>query len=345
MTGRISNGKINALFKEWFVLHSKAMDAMDVMDELREAKRNSRWDTESTGAHLLAPSHCGKSHIVNKMYFSQRILPELRRSGQYAPDVSDGVIKKLQKKFLYFKVPEKPNVGDFGMNFLRALGDPFAGKRENVLERIRRGEDIMGALGTELLALDNFDQLSKGRDRQTILEASEVQDVVKNMIERGIPIVFVGLYNAKKTILQNMQLKNRVQRLDIMPLRLDKDAEELYRFVAGLEILMVENEIFDEPSGLCNEYVIVRLYYASQGRLGILANIIRDAAKLSSSRRRSCIDPSDLVAAVQKYPLENKICRYNPFSIKETMNIERDCKLRVAEDELHYDKEYMEYFQ
>ncbi|ULJ73014.1 TniB family NTP-binding protein [Rhizobium gallicum] len=345
MTGRVSNGMIHVLFKEWIVPHSKAMAAMEYMNELRVAKRHSRWDTEATGAHLLAPSHCGKSHIINKMYFSRFILPELRQSGEYGPDVPDSVIKRLQKKFLYLKVPSKPTLGDFGTSFLVALDDPFPSKKENVLDRIRRAEDIMGGFGTELIALDNFDQLTKKADRQSMKEASQVQDVVKTMLEHGFPIVFTGLYNAKEVILQNMQLKNRVKGLNIMPLRLEKDAEELYRFLAGLELLMLEHKIFDEPTGLCEEYVVLRLYYSSQGRIGILANIVRDAAKLASTERCKRIELRHISIAVDEYPVANKICRYNPFSVRSDHIIEQDCKTRVAADEQYYGKEYMEYFQ
>lgn len=345
MTGRVSNGKILALFKEWIIPHSKAVAAMDYLNDLREAKRNSRWDTEARGAHLLGPSHCGKSHIVNKIYFSHFVLPELRSSGEYDPSVSDGQIKKLQKKYLYLKVPEKPNLGDFGTSFLKSLGDPFAEKHDNVLSRIGRAEDIMNALGTELIALDNFDQLTKVRDRKTVEQASAVQEVVKNLLEKGFPIVFVGLYNARKTILQNMQLKNRSRELDILPLRWIKDAEEFYRYLAGLELLMLENVIFDKPSGLCDEYVAVRLYYASQGRLGVLSNIVAFAALIASKDRRPRIQIADLSAAVNQYSLKIKICRYNPFLVDDTARVERDSMTRVAEDEQHYDAEYMEHFR
>lgn len=35
MTGRVSNGVIRSLFKEWIVVHAKALAAMDYLDELR----------------------------------------------------------------------------------------------------------------------------------------------------------------------------------------------------------------------------------------------------------------------------------------------------------------------
>ena len=89
MTGRVSKGMIRARFKEWIVPFQKAVAAMEALNEMRETKRNTRWDTEQIGAHILAPSHSGESHTVNKMYFSRFVIPELRASGAYAPDVSD----------------------------------------------------------------------------------------------------------------------------------------------------------------------------------------------------------------------------------------------------------------
>ncbi|QFY60425.1 hypothetical protein FZ934_08255 [Rhizobium grahamii] len=346
MTGRVSNGVIRSLFKEWIVLHSKADAAMEFLDELREARRHSRWDTEASGASLFSASHCGKSHIINKIYFSRRILPELRKDGIFHEGISDGAVKKLQRRFLYVKVPEKPNIGDFGTNLLRVVHDPFYQKREKVLDRIRRAEDIMNNPDdlTELLALDNFDQLSRKADRQTMKEASEVQDVVKTMMENGIPIVFTGLYNAHAA-LNNMQIKNRVMELDIMPFRFEKDLEEFCKYVAGIELLMIENCIFDVPSGLYEDDLLIRLYYASQGRIGVLSNLIRDAAKLASTEKCQRIERIHLQKAVDDYPLKKGICEYNPFLIDKDKKIEIDCKTRVAADEKLYDKRYMEYFQ
>ncbi|NKL05596.1 hypothetical protein GFL39_11625 [Rhizobium leguminosarum bv. viciae] len=345
MTGRVSNGAIRLLFKEWIVVHAKAEAAMDFLDELREARRDSRWDTEATGASLFSASHCGKSHIINKIYFSHRVLPELRKDGIFHESVSDGNVKKLQRKFLYVKVPEKPNLGDFGTNLLRALHDPFYQKRENVLDRIRRAEDIMNNPDsfTELLALDNFDQLSKKSDRETMKDASQVQDVVKTMIENGIPIVFTGLYSAHAS-LDNMQINNRVMELDIMPFRFEKDLEDFCKYVTGIELLMLDHRIFYEPSGLFEDSIIIRLYYASQGRIGVLSNIIRDAARLASTAKRPRIENIHLQKAVDDYPLKKGICEYNPFLISNDKKIEIDCRKRVAADEKFYGEKYMEHF-
>ncbi len=334
-----------SLFKEWIVVHSKAEKAMKYMDKLRSAKRASRWDTEALGAHLLSASHCGKSHIVNKMYFSHHILPELRRSGEFPESVPDDQVKRLQKKYLYVKVPPKATLGDFGTKLLVALDDGTPQiKGENVLDRIRRAEQVMQSAGTELLVLDNFDQLTKKADAESQKQATDIQDTVKSMMEHGLPIVFTGLYYARNAILKNMQLKNRAKSLDIMPLRLDRDRDEFRKFLVGLELLMLETGILDEESGLAEDYALLRLYYASQGRLGVLSNIVRDAAILASERKSSRIEVPDLVQSIDEYALDIEMCLYNPFLKLNDEEIERDCKVRVAVDEKGFGDKWMKYF-
>ncbi|XAZ19502.1 TniB family NTP-binding protein (plasmid) [Sinorhizobium sp. B11] len=345
MTGRVSSGVIMARFKEWYVPHPMALDVMKTLNDLREAKRNSRYDTEQTGAHILAPSHCGKSHIVNKIYFSRHVIPEIRATGRFSPDVSDGDIKKLQKTVVYTKVPAKPTQHDFASMVLSAFDIPlWAFARETALQRIQRARKHAEDVGNELLILDRFDQLTKLHDRETMKQATVIQEITKNLMEDGWPIVLVGLPNAKKAI-NNMQLKVRIKKLKMMPLKFKQEAAEFIKFLRGLEKLMLQSGMFDEESGLCESSVALRLYYASQGRLGVLCNIIRDAAILASDGRQARIEYHNLVTAVEMGPLEDGICRYNPFEEDDEEGIAADCSARHAKDEEHYDKEYHQYFK
>lgn len=345
MTGRVSRGIIRSVFKEWIVPYSKAYSVMEYFNDLREARRNSRWDTEQTGAYILAPSHCGKSHTCNKIYFSSFVIPEIRATATFRDDVPDGDIKKLQKRVVCARVPAKPTSGDFATMLLTAFDQPkWAHSRETVQQKIDRARDRADDLGNELLILDRFDQLTKQHDRETMKQASVIQEIIKNMIEDGWPLVLVGLPNAKKVI-DNMQLKNRIKKLDLMPMKFVEDAEEFSRFLAGLEMLMLQHRMFDEPSGLCDGPITLRLYYASQGRLGILCNIVRDAAILASSECAVRIGIKHLKAAVDGYSLENGICVYNPFEEEDEDGIAADCMIRVAEDEKYYGPEYHDYFK
>ncbi|QND38226.1 AAA family ATPase [Rhizobium leguminosarum bv. viciae] len=332
-------------FKEWYVPHTMALEVMETLNNLREAKRNSRYDTEQTGAHILAPSHSGKSHIVNKIYFSRHIIPEMRATGRFSPNVSDTDIKKLQKTVVYTKVPAKPTQHDYAAMLLKAFDLPrWAFSRESALQRIDRALEHAHDVGNELLMLDRFDQLARQYDRETMKQASAIMDITKNLMEDGWPIVLVGLPNARKAI-ENMQLKNRIKRLNMMPLKFKEDAAEFMKFLSGLEKLMLQSGIFDEESGLCESSVALRLYYASQGRLGVLCNIIRDAAVLASRARQARIERHNLLVAVELGPLENKICRYNPFEEDDEAGIAADCRERHADDERYYDKEYHDYFK
>jgi len=336
-------GEILGLFGEWIVPYSKATAALERLQMLRGRRQTTRWDTEQKGAYILAPAHSGKSHVVNKMLFSKVVIPELRASGLFAPDVSDGHIKRLQKKVIYAKMSQKPLYSDFTMMLLRMYGDPFWARKEKPSVQLLRAGDLREHHATELVIFDRFDQLTKlTLDKETMVQASLIQDAVKNMIEDGWPIVVVGLPNARNAV-NNMQNLVRMAKIDLMPMRFKYDLEEFHRFLAGLELLLLENGIFDQQSGIFENYHALRLYYASQGRLGVLCNIICEASILAYGSRR--IETRHIRASVETMARNIGICKINPYDERDDSQITALCKTRIAKDEVQYGPEYFEYFQ
>lgn len=314
MTGRRSNAEINTLFKQWVIPHSRADSAMEMMESMREQKRLSSWDLEAPAAYLTAPSQSGKSHTVSIAYFEKYVVPQFRAENCLGPEFSNSELKRLQKKVLYVKIPAKPSLGAFAAALLEAMHDtkPWNG---GPYERLNRAYTQMKELGVELLILDNFDHLAKVHTRTLQEEATRLQDTIKEMIEKGWPVVFVGLPSANTTILNQLQIAHRVEEIYFGPFRTPE--EEFVEYVGCLDILMVEHGIFDKESDLADPAIYRRLLISSVGQLGILSNTVRQAAKLASAQRLPRITVDHLKIAVRTYPMRLKLCAYNPFDIDD----------------------------
>jgi hypothetical protein len=315
MTGRFSQAEITVMFKEWVIPHSRAKKAMLLMEEMREQKRIARWDTEARAAYLVAPSQSGKTHTVSINYFENFVIPQFRMIADVDPKVPDQDVKRLQKLVLYVKIPARPHLGAFASALLSAMDDPFP-FRGSPYERLNRALTQMRAAGVELIIFDNFDHLSKFHTKDLEGEASRIQDILKEMIENGWPMVFVGLPSARRSTLRQIQLEHRMDEIYFGPFRTAD--QEFVEYLSCLDILMIDKGIFDESSFFENPAIYQRLLISSSGQLGVLSNTVRYAAKLASAEYAPRISTDHLSRAVQGYALKLNVCDHNPFSVGAT---------------------------
>ncbi|MBY5545995.1 AAA family ATPase [Rhizobium leguminosarum] len=293
---------------------------MAMMEQLRAQKRSSPWDFEARAACLLAPSHSGKTHAVYHAYSKNHLVPQSRASGEFDATVSDEVIRRLQKKVLYVTVPSE-HLGAFASSLLRATGDLMP-DRGSVDARIARGRAQMEALGVELLVLGSFDNLTKQADATSARYADRTQATLRIMLEEGMPMVFVGTPSARSSILNEEQLSHRIDFIDFSPLRAPEDLREVQFYLAALDELMQADGIFPEPSKLA--LFTNKMIRAGRGRYGIISNLVRDAAILSSNEGGHKILERHLAQAVESYhqrtPLlsatpSDDLVKFNPFRV------------------------------
>jgi hypothetical protein len=270
---------------------------MAMMEQLREQKRKLPWGYEARAAHVLAPSQSGKSHAVYHNYWHNFLLPQCRQSGEFDPDVSDLTIKKLQRKVIYCRVSSE-YIGSFATAFLTATGDPTPTKG-SVDDRIDRGETQMDALGSELLVLESFDNLTRAQSAQSEREADRTQARVRLMLEKGMPILFVGVPTARFSILNEEQLAHRIDEVTWDPLKDPDDVEECAGYIQGLDLLMARDQIFSRESDLTDYFD--PLFAAGRRRYGVTSNLVRDAAISASREKISHIQERHLSDAVVSY--------------------------------------------
>lgn len=323
MQARKSFAQIGTMFKKFVIVHPRATAAMLFMEDLREWKRLSDWRTEAPGAFLLAPSQSGKTHTVTTGYNDRYLLPELRASDRYSAHVPDDHILKLQKQVVYVKLPAKPQLGATATAILKALEhtDPHKG---TVGQRLHYVETLLANGKVELLILDSYDHLTKTTNKRTEAEATETQDTLKLLMEQGTPMLFVGLPDAKDDILGDKQLKHRMFEIEFSPLspENEEDIESFTNYLKELDILMCCNGIFPDSSDLFEEKTRTNLFFSCRGQYGVLSNIVRDAAILSSSRGGRRIEVEHLKAAVDTM-VSKKLLTFNTFAPPTEIDVRR----------------------
>ncbi len=328
MTSHRSAAEIEVLFRSFLIPHARAERTMQMVEQLREQKRKLPWGVEARAACLLAPSHSGKSQAANHMHFDRFLLPQLRQSGEYDADVSNDNIKKLQRKVIYVRIPSEYD-GAFAAELLIALGDPKPWKG-SVDERIRRALTIMISLGSEILILDSVDNLTRLRDSDSEKKADQTRGRMRFIIERGMPVLFIGTPSARESLFKETQLVHREQEIKFDRLTFPKDEIEYCEYLMGTDLLMVENGIFGDLSDLVAYHE--QLFIGSRNRFGVTSIIIMDAAILASAKNCPRIEEQHLAEAVQTYmertppdPWTPDGCDINPFTRKRvTSKVSRD---------------------
>jgi hypothetical protein len=172
------------------------------------------------------------------------------------------MIIKLQRKVIYVKIPSE-YIGSLALALLKALGDPSPSKG-TVDDRLERAETQMASFKSELLILDSFDNLTRASDAKSAREADRTQARLRLILERGMPMLFVGVPIVRDSILNEEQLAHRIDEVNFDKLRDPDDAEEYLGYLTGLDLLMMHHEIFSKSSDLTEHFT--PLFKACRGR-------------------------------------------------------------------------------
>jgi hypothetical protein len=162
---------------------------------------------------------------------------------------------------------------------LRALGDPNAdrGTLGNMQERVYH---LMKELKVRMFFVDEFQQIV---DRQTWRVVQDVADFFKTIVKKtGVPLVLIGTDREVKRVLEddgNSQLARLVGTPQLMqPFAWDRERER--ETIAPFCVLLeaIDRALPFAPADLGAEDMAYRFHYASDGRLGLIMEIIRRAA-------------------------------------------------------------------
>ena len=184
----------------------------------------------------------------------------------------------------------------FGLNTTQVLGDPAA-NRGTLWSMNSRLVHFIRTCEVQMIILDDFHHLI---DKETNRVLGKVSDWLKVLIkETNIPFLVVGVEGTVKRILDtNAQLSRLFAiRETLHPFRWDiqnpETIKEFMTFVAFAERL-IGVRLTEEIE---REDLLYRMYYATDGIVGNVMNLLRYAVALAQQREANVLTLEVLTAA------------------------------------------------
>jgi hypothetical protein len=316
-TAAIMNG-----FERMTVAHRAMADAHDTFDALRIAHRNGAKGPRRA-AFMFSPSHNCKSHTV-RSYIEFRVVPELIAQDPILAGKDISELISIQKCVLHVTLSAEATAKSLATDILIAAGDPdpYTGTRQTLW---RRALTVLEQNGTELLVIDEVQHLASSKTfitaqqeiRTTFAHSMSVSDTIKVLLIRGaVPVVFVGISQARGHLLPSTQLTGRVvEEIDIPVLDwANSDHQtEFLEFAGRLALEMKKQGLVDHPPRLVYGETPSRLYVACGGRLGMLCRIVEKATILAARDDRRDVTEGDLAHAVDSVCVGRGFISENPF--------------------------------
>lgn len=329
-----SKGMVIAAFENMRIQHPRIRGAHQVLDDAREAGRLTPLSPKRY-VEFFAPSHSGKSMAI-RTYIEDKVVDEAIAKGHFAADEDRQEIAKKQKIVLHVTLSPNASVRSMAADILRALGDPRAdiGDGPVLLRRVYEylsgtykdpatGQEI--GRQTELVILDEIQHLSSSKaarpdglwKKSHVIRSTDVTDTLKTMMIRGlVPMVFVGIPEAREHLAIDTQLTNReMDKIDFSPLRWSNadDQEIFMEYCAEAAGKLVEHNLLPEPTDLLADDTPGKLWAASAGCIGVVSRILEEAVLHALKRGGRSVDYNDLLLAVDTRAIPNNMCTYNPF--------------------------------
>jgi len=209
---------------------------------------------------------------------------------------------------VYVVVPSPATIKTTGSAMLQELGDltPFRGTTGSINNRIINL--MMGRV--QLLILDEFHHLIDAKTQHVLVKVSEwLKYVIK---EAGTSFLVVGIEGAVEKVLDSNPQLSRLfaVRETLRPFRWDDEGQiEFSRFVQKVEVVTG----VPLPAGTSRGELMRRIFYATDGVIAHVMNLMRDAATRARSKGMRELDLAVLFLA-----FEHALARYlkekaNPF--------------------------------
>jgi len=216
--------------------------------------------------------------------------------------------------YLYVLVPSSPKKKGAAAAFLGALHDPNP-SRGTEWDMIRRIHNLIKRCRVKVIFVDEFQHLM---DKDTQLVVHAIADFLKDIINQAhVPMILTGkLGEAEPILLANSQLDRHVGTpLILQPFEWDRSRPETIKEFRTL-MRDIDRALPLDSSDLQNEEMAFRFYYASDGYLGWIMEIIREAAIKAIDTDCHCLNMPLLAAAYEARLAGTDVGdgKVNPFS-------------------------------
>jgi len=217
--------------------------------------------------------------------------------------------------YLYVSVPAGATIKGTASVFLRTMGDPnpSRGTQWNMVERLHL---LISGCSVRMIFVDEF-QHAVNKETQRVLH--DVADFLKDIINQNkVPMVLIGRSGEAEPILRvNPQLDRRVGTpLYLKPFEWDRTQPQttILEFRALME--SIDRALPFDPSQLSDEEMAYRFYYATNGYLGWIMQLIRYAAYQAIHAESPVLHLPSLAAAYDACIAQTVMGRgkTNPFS-------------------------------
>ena len=265
--------------------------------EIERCQKLSKESLEPQCMSLEGESGAGKSTLV-KDYASQ--FPRYENE--------NGLVIPV----FYAEIPSPATVKGTASSLLEQLGDPGANKG-TLWSMNSRLIGLIKSCGVELVILDEFSNLI---DTETNHIMNTVSDWLKMLIKQsGVPFLVVGINGKVGRILQaNNQLSRLFAcREKLKPFSWNDDIsiKEFAKFIQFAEVVVELPLTKDVPK----VELLYRIYYATDGVVGNIMNLMRYSGISATDNKHSCIQLVDLSEGFRQRLSEYLPQKSNPFKI------------------------------
>ncbi len=216
--------------------------------------------------------------------------------------------------YLYVSVLSSPKKKGAVAAFLRALHDPnpSRGTEWDMISRVHR---LIKACKVQVIFVDEFQHLID-KDTKTVVHA--VTDFLKDIItQTHRPMILTGMLGEAEAILEaNEQLDRRIGTpLILSPFEWDRQHSETIKEFRTL-MRDIDRGLPLDLSNLQDEELAFRFFYASDGYLGWVMEIVREAAIKAIDRECNMLNMALLAEAYDARlgGTDVGVGKMNPFS-------------------------------
>ncbi|ABE40883.1 conserved hypothetical protein [Rhodopseudomonas palustris BisB5] len=319
MVDRVTRGNIWGEFMKMRIKHERLGDAHSVFDDLRAARRAAPYEPQRF-ASMFAPTHSGKSMSI-VMYRETIVAAEAVRRGLFPADMDVKEVARRQRIVLHISLEGVTTIKNLAEEILIALGkSPPKGTTSGLL---KLAYDHLQEFETELLIIDETQHLKVAKDRSKFSELREgetaLTNTLKTMLIRGlVPMVFVGVLEARALLFNDEQLANRcIAEIDYRGLdfALRREREIFVKYCGRLGLKLQQHGLFRDSSNFLVDDIPACLHAASGGRIGVVSRLVEHAAVLAKDDKADAVQRVHLEKAVDGWAIPKQIVDYNPFAI------------------------------
>lgn len=255
---------------------------------------------------LIAKSQTGKSTIIES-FVTKRNTPNALAQRRI-PVLHVTLQANTTRKGMAIDILEA--IGDHGFQTGEKKTGGYSGTEATLQPRVRQ---LLTLCGCELLVLDEIHHVIHSESAKV---AESVGETIKRMLIKGVcPIVLSGIEDANRIFKNKQLLQRAVPAVTLAPLSITNPADMtlFIEFLADYLIEMEKAGVATNAKVLVHGDVPSCLLEVSQGVLGAVCNLLKEAVRIMTYAGKSDLDRTHLVEAVESAFVCTGLHSRNPF--------------------------------